>query len=106
MKSMELTKEESKAGYGEVLAGAGDAPLYPYGLNIHLDNETIKKLGLTGLPDVGQVMNINAVAKVVSIGTSQHQGNDKTSRAELQITHMTLDKAGKDMAKEMYPDMD
>lgn len=107
MKSMELTKEESKEMTGASPIKEGDGPRYPYGLCLYLCDDTLEKLGIVGLPEVGQVMKVTALAVVTSIGMNQQQDGDKESRAELQITDMELSKANnKNLAKIMYPDME
>jgi hypothetical protein len=107
MKSMELTKEESAEMTGATPMKEGDGPKYPYGLCLYLCDDTLEKLGVAGLPEVGSVMKVTALATVTSIGMNQQKDGDKESRAELQITDMEMVKAGKsDLAKSMYPDMD
>ena len=103
MKSMELTAEEAKEYMGPIKEG--DGPKYPYGLCLHLCDDTIEKLGLTGLPEVGSKVEIRALATVVSVGMNQQQDGDKEQRAELQITDMEMAKATGDLSKRMYPEM-
>lgn len=77
-----------------------DAPRYPYGLCISLDNETMDKLGLSGdLPEVGEMIHLCAMAKVTSVSANEREstGDDGATkketycRVELQITTMALE---------------
>lgn len=108
MKSMELSKDESKEYGAPVAMKEGDGPKYPYGLCLYLNDDTLEKLGIMGLPEVGKVMKITALATVVSVGMNQQQDGDKETRAELQITAMEVEavKGKAELAKKMYPDMD
>jgi hypothetical protein len=86
MISMKLTPAEAKeeAGYAEP-----KAPEYPWGLSISLDSDTLAKLGITSLPEVGGVMYLQARCEVCS--TSQYSNQDgKDQCMSLQITDMTL----------------
>ena len=77
-----------------------DTPEYPYGLRINLDDDSLKKLGITELPEVGTTMTLQAQVEVVSV--SQHESdNGKHRDMSLQITDMELD-APRD-AKNLYP---
>lgn len=89
MASMKLSEKEAKA-YSEPMA-VGDAPKYPWGLCLHLDSETLKKLGINELPAVGKKLTIVAQVDVVSVGMSQQRDGDKETRAELQITDMAIE---------------
>lgn len=90
---MKLTPAEAKSENGICCApGESDGPAYPYGLCIYLDDETIAKLGLTALPDVGTKFALNAIVEVTS--NSQRQNQDgKTVSMDLQITDMGLETA-------------
>lgn len=92
MVNLQLTPEEAKDNGIAVATKAGDGPRYPYGLCLYLDNATLKKLGIEGLPEVGSVLNVAAKATVVSVGMNQQQDGDKEKRVELQITDMALGK--------------
>lgn len=106
MKSMEMTAEEAKEYCGPCTPSEGDGPKYPWGLCLELNDDTLKKLGIDGLPEVGTVMKVTALALVTSVGMSQQQDGDKEQRASLQITDLELSKATGDLAKRMYPDME
>ena len=77
---------------------------YPYGLRIHLDENSIKKLGIKDLPDVKDGVGVKANAKVINSGTSSSE--DGTKRyLELQITHMEMgphEEEKKDGATQLY----
>ena len=103
MKNMQMTAEESKE-YGAIPTESS-APKYPYGLQLRLNDDSLEKLGITKLPEVGQVMQVTALATVVSVSMNQQQEGEAENRAELQITDMEVTKATGDLAKKMYPDM-
>lgn len=107
MINMAMTAEEAKEEYGAPGATTDpELPKYPYGLIISLDDETMKKLGLTELPDVGYVMKCTAFVTVTDIGSSQSQGGEPEQRMSLQITDMQLDapqRSNADIAAALYP---
>ena len=87
MVNMKMSPEEAKeeSGISEV-----DAPLYPYGLMIRLNDESLEKVGLTELPKVGTKIQITAMCEVVSTSSRQDQSGEDESSVELQITDMEL----------------
>jgi len=84
--SMKMSAEESK----EYNTMEMDAPQYPYGLSIDLDDDALEKLGITALPKVGGEMMITAKCVVKSVSSNQMQGGDAESRVCLQITDMDI----------------
>lgn len=102
MVNMKQSKEEAKE---DMQPTAADAPEYPYGLTISIDEEAMAKLGITDLPKVGTKMQLSAV--VVVCGTSQYstQGGEDESNLSLQITDMELNTGSGDVAKRMFPNM-
>lgn len=89
MISMKLTRSESDQAVA-IDTKPGDGPAYPWGLCIHLDTETLTKLGFTEPPAVGSELMLSAKVLVTSVGMNQQQDGDKEQRAELQITDMEL----------------
>lgn len=80
-------------------------PLYPYGLCLSLDKDTLEKLGLDGkLPTVGEVLQFSAMAKVTSVSENEREDaeGNKTAdcRVELQITDMGIPGMEADQAVE------
>lgn len=105
MISMQMTPAEAKAEtYLGTDSSDSDLPKYPYGLSLCLDDETLKKLGITELPPVGTVMQLTALVEVCSISNYENQeGSDKS--LNLQITDMELangNSAPKSMADRIY----
>jgi hypothetical protein len=96
--SMAKTPEEVKQDAPAPVAVSDSkvsGPKYPWGLCISLDDETLKKLGLSGdLPAVGEVIPIQAMAKVTSASMNEQEKGDGTTemccRVELQITDMAV----------------
>jgi hypothetical protein len=107
---MQMSADEARKEYGTCAPeGSGsddDLPKYPYGLTINLDDETLAKLGITSLPDVGVAMTLTARVEVCS--TSQYQNRDgkKDVSLSLQITAMELSGAAESSpstASLLYP---
>ena len=107
MKSIVKTKDSS-------LVSPVEQDEYPYGLRIRLDNDTLKKLGLTELPAIDSEHKLVALVCVVGLTMNESAGEGEPYRSvELQIEQMALmpaeeeDDEGerKDPAKAMYPTM-
>lgn len=70
-----------------------DAPRYPWGLELNLDESAIAKLGLDELPEVGESYMLVAKCDVTSAASNKTQsGNSR--RLGLQITAMAIEDAG------------
>jgi hypothetical protein len=72
-----------------------DKPRYPWGLQLTLQNEQLKALGISGLPKVGDTMTLQAVVKVTSCSEEECQGEEPEMRMSLQITELGLEAAAK-----------
>lgn len=88
MVSMKMSPEEASEQYGSSISS--DAPEYPYGLCLNLDEEGIAKLGMPALPQVDQTMIITARVKVTSVSSRDTSGGDKEQSVSLQITDMEI----------------
>ena len=86
--NMTLSAEEVKE---ETQPPTADAPKYPWGLCLTLNDDTLEKLGVKTLPAVGTVVTIVAKAQVSSIRDYQTQGSDSEASIDLQITDMQVD---------------
>lgn len=85
---------------------APDAPRYPYGLEVSLEEEAIEKLGIK-LPEHGAALGL--VAKVIVTAVSETESGDpgqkkRTNRSiRLQITDLALGPApGKRLEDKLY----
>lgn len=85
--NMEMSKKEAKE-YTQ--PEPSDAPKYPWGLCINLNDDSLEKLGLDKLPSVETEVTIIAKAVVSSTRESQTQGGETERSLELQITDMKL----------------
>lgn len=106
MANLALTPEEAKSEYGDSCVSPDGAhlPKYPYGLTLYLDDETLKKLGITDLPKVGSTIPASIVVQVT--GTSQRayqgsKGEEMRTCVDLQITDMEM-KVEKSAADVLY----
>lgn len=89
LKSMKMTADERKE-YAQPTVATGDAPEYPWGLRLDLDDDALDKLGLTGIPEVGKVLLLTARVEVVR--RSEEERPDELHRSlGLQITDMALE---------------
>lgn len=88
MVSMKNTKKQRKDNESPISSG-GSGPDYPYGLSVSLEKESLDKLGMKTLPDVGDTFTMTAKVKVTSVNQSASEDGDHRS-ASLQITDMKL----------------
>ena len=90
MKDISLTAAEAKENMiGCASIDSADAPKYPWGTSLDLDDDTLTKLGITKLPDVGEELALTAVVKVTRISANEDQGGTRQCLG-LQITSMEL----------------
>lgn len=93
----------------EMMAGGPEMSQeeYPYGLCIRLDEDTITKLGIDGLPNAGDAMTVTAKAVVKSVSLNEYENEGARRTIELQITDMAVgpaDKPKKSAADILYGD--
>lgn len=104
--SMAYTKEELEAKKKEYTEAqpVEDMEKYPWGLSICLSNDILKKLGMA-VPAVGQVLKIEAVAKVTGSRTNEQLDGDMNASVDIQITAMDVkpaETATDERAERMY----
>jgi len=85
---MKMDAEEAKEQSSTEVAA--DKPLYPYGLEIRLDDGSLAKLGMTTLPKVGTKVQIVALCEVTSTSQRSDQEGETESSVSLQITAMNV----------------
>lgn len=94
LKDMKL---DAKAAKETMLCCAEpETPMYPYGLRLCLDDDTLEKLGITSLPEVGIEVAIMAKATVVEVEVCQSQDGETHREMDLQITKLDVEVPGMD----------
>jgi hypothetical protein len=103
--SMKQDPKEAAEDYGTA-PDPGEMPLYPWGLSICLNDESLKKLGMS-LPAVGSKFMLTAMVECKSARADKVQDGDAEIGADFQITDMQLTpEGGKDAASVLWPDKD
>lgn len=103
--SVKIDKAAQEKRYAEPSVAA-DRPMYPWGLSVNLDTETLEKLGLADdLPEVGSMMKLEAKVDVVSVSENETAGGGKSCSVSLQITDLGLS-APKEPAEKLYESKD
>lgn len=90
--SMKSTRKEQQEKYSSPSEISPDAPVYPYGLRVNFDDDTMKKLKLAELPEVGKSMMLVARVDVISVSSNESSEGGKRESVELQITDLCLEK--------------
>lgn len=85
--NMETTPAEAQEYTTPTVA---DAPKYPWGLCLTLNDDSLDKLGVKTLPPVDTEVTIIAKAVVSRISENQTQGGESCASMDLQITDMQL----------------
>lgn len=87
---MEMTElKKTVPPEGVIYEPSPDKSEYPPGLRLELDNDTLKKLGISELPKLGEKFLVMAKAEVAS--ANQHKNDDgKHQYLGLQLVEMCL----------------
>jgi hypothetical protein len=89
---MKFTKAEAKAQAEEYSKPSPDnEPSYPWGLEIRLEDESLAKLGIKTLPEIGAEFHLSVVAMVKSASESRMASGRVDRCVCLQITMMGVD---------------
>jgi hypothetical protein len=81
------------------------APEYPWGLQIRIDEDSLKKLGIEGLPEIGQSLMLNARVQVCEVSQFESANSGLNRNMTLQITDMEIGKEApkkRNAAKDLY----
>lgn len=81
-----------------------DKEVYPYGLQLRLENDQLLALGITESPTVGDLVKLMAKAKVVSVSLREETG-EKDICVCLQITDMATEMSGSEK-EQIQPDVE
>lgn len=87
--SMKLSAEKAKS-MTEPAMTSKDAPAYPYGLRISLENDALKKLKIDPLPAVGDTLQLVALVEIVEVSQRDSADGGERRSMGLQITEMAL----------------
>ncbi len=89
--SMRITAEQAKEYKGLMESADNGRTCYPYGLCLTLGPETLKKLGITALPQVGTKFTLAALGEVVGTCSYPREGGEQEMHVELQITDIGVE---------------
>jgi hypothetical protein len=100
--SMKTTRKEREKQFAATTP-AEDAPVYPFGLEVRLDEESLKKLGMEDLPEVGTVMTLVARVEVTAVSSHASESGENQS-VTLQITDLAVGEGtpAKDIGAKLY----
>ena len=91
MIDMKLAKEKAKKMASCCPEPAGKGPRYPYGLELNLEKDQLKKLGIsTKGRKVGEKGNIVAEYEVTRLSETQNQSGEDSQSMALQITKLKI----------------
>ncbi|MEJ5360145.1 MAG: capsid staple protein [Desulfobacterales bacterium] len=97
MVSMRLSKKAANRLRKNMLVAEPEAPKYPWGLTLHLENEAVDLLGISPSDyDAGDEVMLAARAKVTSTSVGETEAGGKNKSIGLQITHLSLGWPGED----------
>ena len=100
---MKLTESESK---DNAIVQETEKQLYPWGLRIELNDDSMKKLGLEKIPSINSKLKLEAIVEIIRVDSSDSVDGGKKESMSLQITDMALnssqDKKESDPLKKFY----
>lgn len=99
MADMKRSAAEVKKSNDGCVPCDSEGPRYPWGLEIRLKAESLKKLGIKDLPRVGEKMRVDAVAVVERVSEEETMRDGKKTEPRrnvtLQIQKMAVNPAKK-----------
>jgi len=87
--SMKKTKAEAKSDEAPAPSSMS-REMYPYGLRLDLNDDSLEKLKIESLPKVGKTVQVTAEARVESVSERDDTRGGKRRSLELQITKMAV----------------
>lgn len=99
---VESPDEQRKLISGMALPMEDNKPRYPYGLSLNLNEDSLEKLGIETLPEVGSTIHLKALAKVTSV-SKDATDEKESSRVCLQITHLAFEEEDEEEETEEAP---
>jgi hypothetical protein len=96
MKDMKRTKADRKSDKEAMKPTLGEGSDYHHGLSVHLDHESLKKLGMHTLPKVGDKLHLHAHAHVTEVREEHRDGGKPNSSVHLQLRKMDVQGMQKD----------
>jgi hypothetical protein len=103
MVSMKIDPKAREDRFASLAEGTKDGPIYPYGLALTLDEDSLDKLDLE-LPKVGKSVIVYARAEVTSV-SSNKTGEGERRSVSLQITDLSVrseSETAPDAAEKLY----
>lgn len=93
MADMKISDKERKEMYVGPTAPSSmqKGPKYPWGLEIRLDDEALKKLGLDELPDAGVECTLIAIGRVTETSQRENADGKKSRNVTIQIEKLSVD---------------
>lgn len=88
---MAKSKEEIAEESDSMISPAYVTTKYPYGLCLRLDQDDLEKLAMPLNADVGDGIQIMAIARVTSVNKTELADGKCRCSVELQITHLALE---------------
>lgn len=84
-----MTAKEAKE-YASPSTAVADAPQYPYGLRIELNNESLDKLDVGDMPTIGDRFTVTCTVEVCGCSSHTERDGDENRSLSLQITKMAM----------------
>lgn len=103
MKLIDMKNDPEEMKEESAPSALAEAPAYPYGLRVTLNDDSLEKLGIMTLPAIGKRMMMTCIVEVRNTGAYK-TSDGAESNMELQIVGLSLDAAPTegDAASKLY----
>lgn len=82
-----------------------DKPRYPWGLQLHMENDQLKALGMAEMPKIGSTMMMQCTVKVTGCREEEREGGEAERSVSMQIIEIGAEEPAmtdKEKAGAMY----